>query len=156
MGILSGGLAVDMGKNAVNLGSMINVCATNAIARVMVGKRVVGESGDEKAEEFKAMVVELMVLAGVFNIGDFIPILQGFDLQRVASRMNNLHNRFDVFLNKILQHHNTLPPINAPVPDLLTTLISLKDTTSTNSHGGRLTDAEIKALLLVCMYVLIC
>lgn len=51
----------------MRLGQMLNVCATNAIARVMIGRPVVGygcDGGDVKAEEFKGMVVELMVLAG--------------------------------------------------------------------------------------------
>ncbi|KAL8457553.1 hypothetical protein ACS0TY_035424 [Phlomoides rotata] len=147
--ILSGALE-SAGNNPVRLGEMVNVCTTNAIARAMLGKRVVGHvggGGDEKAEEFKAMVVELMALGGVFNIGDFIPILEGLDLQGVAAKMKRLHKRFDDFLNAILEDHK----INIPCGvdghvDLLSTLISLKETS--DSDEGRLTDTEIKALLL--------
>ncbi|KAI3454727.1 hypothetical protein Pfo_011390 [Paulownia fortunei] len=129
---------------------MLNVCATNAIARVMLGRRVVGHGhggGDEKAEEFKSMVVELMVLAGVFNIGDFIPLLEGLDLQGVIAKMKKLHKRFDAFLSTILEEHKTNGSYGTEGHvDLLSTLISLKDVD--DSEGGKLTDTEIKALLL--------
>lgn len=147
MGILSGALAGGEGKNRVRLGPMINVCATNTITRVMLGKRVVGHDRDEKAEEFKAMVMELMVLAGVFNVGDYFPILESLDLQGVAAKMKNLHKRFDAFLTAILLDHK-IGEVDGHV-DLLSTLISLKD--CSDGDGERLTDTEIKALLLVCL-----
>jgi flavonoid 3'-monooxygenase len=64
---------------AVNLGQLLNVCTTNALARVLIGRRLFNDGNggcDSKADEFKAMVVELMVLSGVFNISDFIPALE--------------------------------------------------------------------------------
>nr|AWX67422.1 flavonoid 3'-hydroxylase 1 [Salvia miltiorrhiza] len=146
-GILCGALA-SAGQMPVRLGQMLNVCATNAISRVMLGRRVVGHGGgggDEKAEEFKAMVVELMVLAGVFNIGDFIPALEGFDLQGVVAKMKKLHKRFDDFLTAIVDEHKIDGPSRGHV-DLLSTLISLKE--GDDTQGGKLTDTEIKALLL--------
>ncbi|KAL0342453.1 UNVERIFIED_CONTAM: Flavonoid 3'-monooxygenase, partial [Sesamum calycinum] len=149
VGILTRALA-SAGQTPASLGQMLNVCATNAIARVMLGRRVVGHGhggGDKKAEEFKAMVVELMVLAGVFNIGDFIPPLEGLDLQGVAAKMKKLHKRFDAFLSGILEEHK-INGSRGPdgYEDLLSTLISLND--DSDGGGGRLTDTEIKALLL--------
>ncbi|KAK6148598.1 hypothetical protein DH2020_019510 [Rehmannia glutinosa] len=128
---------------------MLNVCATNAIARVMLGRRVVGHGcggGDEKAEEFKAMVVELMVLSGVFNLGDFIPPLEGLDLQGVVAKMKKLHKRFDAFLSAILEEHKIKGSCGTEGPvDLLSMLISLKDV---DNEKERLTETEIKAFLL--------
>ncbi|KAH6797300.1 Cytochrome P450 superfamily protein [Perilla frutescens var. hirtella] len=141
--IMSRALALaSAGETPVRLGQMLSVCATNAIARVMLGRRVVGGrgGGDKKAEEFKEMVVELMVLAGVFNIGDFIPALERFDLQGVVAKMKKLHKRFDDFLTAIVNDHKVAADGHV---DLLSTLISFKD-----SDGGTLTDTEIKALLL--------
>lgn len=138
------------GETPAYVGQMVNVCATNAISRVMIGRRVVEHEeggGDAKAEEFKAMVVELMVLAGVFNIGDFIPQLESLDLQGVVKKMKKLHSRFDAFLSAILEEHKIdVSRTNEAYVDLLTTLVSLKDVD--DSKGGRLTDTEIKALLL--------
>lgn len=116
-----------------------------------MGKRVFGDGsgrGDPKADEFKSMVVEVMVLAGVFNIGDFVPALEWLDLQGVAAKMKKLHKRFDGFLMAILEEHkaNMGKPGNKH-NDLLSTLISLQDVA--DEEGGKLTDTEIKALLLV-------
>nr|ADE80941.1 flavonoid 3'-hydroxylase [Epimedium sagittatum] len=136
------------GKAPTDLAKLLNVCTTNVLGRVMLGRRVFGDgSGDEKSEEFKQMVVEMMVLAGVFNIGDFVPSLEWLDLQGVASKMKKLHNRFDEFLNKILEEHKESNGEDGHVhTDLLSVLIGLKD--DAEGEGGKLTDTNIKALLL--------
>ncbi|GMY15529.1 flavonoid 3'-monooxygenase [Fagus crenata] len=135
------------GSNEVNLGQLLNVCTVNALGRVMLGRRVFGDGsgeGDAKADEFKSMVVEVMVLAGVFNIGDFIPALEWLDLQGVAAKMKKLHKRFDAFLTTIVEEHKN--NAGGKHTDMLSTLISLKDVA--DDDGGKLTDTEIKALLL--------
>ncbi|KAL6580016.1 Cytochrome P450 [Orobanche minor] len=137
------------GKKPVPLGQLVNICATNALGRVMLGKRVFnyGSSagtGNPKADEFKDMVVELMTLAGVFNIGDFIPALECLDLQGVAKKMKKLHARFNSFLNQILDEHKISGSNgdagNSKNTDLLSTLLSLKGVV--DSEGGKLNDTE--------------
>ncbi|GMH21924.1 hypothetical protein Nepgr_023767 [Nepenthes gracilis] len=152
VGILTRALA-GAGEKAVQLGQLLNVCTTNALARVMLGRKVFhdgAEKGDPKADEFKEMVVELMVLAGVFNIGDFVPALEWLDLQGVATKMKKLHKRFDTFIGDILEEHKAKVGHRGGDShghtDLLTTLISLKD--DCDGEGSKLTDTEIKALLL--------
>ncbi|KAF7849994.1 hypothetical protein BT93_L0064 [Corymbia citriodora subsp. variegata] len=93
------------------------------------------------------MVVEVMVLAGVFNIGDFVPALEWLDLQGVAAKMKRLHKRFDAFLTAIVEEHKaSMGKAGNKHNDLLSTLISLQDVA--DEEGGKLTDTEIKALLL--------
>lgn len=148
MAILSRALA-NASSKLVNLGQLLNVCTVNALGRVMLGRRVFGDGsggGDPKADEFKSMVVEVMVLAGVFNIGDFVPALEWLDLQGVATKMKNLHKRFDAFLTDILEEHKRNVATGQHT-DLLRTLLSLKE--NADGEGGKLTDTEIKALLLV-------
>lgn len=139
------------GQTPIKLGQLLNVCTTNALARVMLGKRVFadGTGGiDPQAEEFKSMVVEMMVVAGVFNIGDFIPALDWMDIQGVAGKMKKLHARFDAFLTSILEEHKRKGIAKTKDHgDLLSTLISLEN--EEDDNGGKLTDTEIKALLLV-------
>nr|BAF49324.1 flavonoid 3'-hydroxylase [Lobelia erinus] len=136
------------GNAPVHLNQLLSVCTTNALSRVMFGKRVFGGGGDSKADEFKQMVVEAMVLAGVFNIGDFIPALEWFDLQGVVGKMKKLHVRFDSFLTAILEEHKTTGSRGGGKHvDLLSTLISLKDN-DLAGEGEKLSDTEIKALLL--------
>ncbi|XP_058754596.1 flavonoid 3'-monooxygenase-like [Vicia villosa] len=135
------------GSKAANLGQMLNVCTTNALARVMIGRRVFndGNSGcDPRADEFKSMVVELMVLAGVFNVGDFVPALEWLDLQGVQGKMKKLHKRFDTFLTSIIEDHKVSKSENHN--DLLSALLSLKE--KEDEDGDKVNDTEIKALLL--------
>ncbi|GAB4860872.1 cytochrome P450 [Ancistrocladus abbreviatus] len=153
VGILTKALAnAGKTKKPVQVGQLLNVCATNALARVMLGRRVFGDgtgTGDAKSDEFKEMVVELMVLAGVFNIGDFVPALEWLDLQGIAAKMKKLHNRFDKFLGSILEEHKVKTHVGGDKQqhtDLLSILLSLKE--DFDGEGGKLTDTEIKALLL--------
>ncbi|KAK9021320.1 hypothetical protein V6N11_011315 [Hibiscus sabdariffa] len=135
-------------KTKVDLGQLLNVCNVNALGRVMMGQRVFGD-GDRRAEEFKLMVVELMELAGVFNVGDFIPALEWADLQGVQGKMKILHKRFDRLLSGILEEHKIKGEGDGKVEqrDLLSRLISLEDLHA-DADAGKLTDTEIKALLL--------
>nr|AAG49299.1 flavonoid 3',5'-hydroxylase [Callistephus chinensis] len=143
--ILARGLA-GAGRSKVNLGQQLNMCTANTLARMMLDKRVFGnESGgdDPKANEFKEMATELMFLAGQFNIGDYIPVLDWLDLQGIVKKMKKLHTRFDKFLDVILDEHKVIASGHI---DMLSTLISLKDDTSVD--GRKPSDIEIKALLL--------
>ncbi|XP_062116681.1 flavonoid 3'-monooxygenase [Humulus lupulus] len=137
-------------SSEVNLGQLLNLCTVNALGRVMLGYRVFGDGSgesDARADEFKSMVVELMALAGVFNIGEFVPALEWLDLQGVAAKMKKLHKRFDNFLGVIIEEHKTKMAQNQQhTHDLLSTLISLNENGTDESE--KLTDIEIKALLL--------
>ncbi|XP_030494056.2 flavonoid 3'-monooxygenase [Cannabis sativa] len=137
-------------RDKVNLGKLLNLCTVNALGRVMLGYRVFGDGSgksDARADEFKAMVMELMVLAGIFNIGEFVPALEWLDLQGVAAKMKKLHKRFDTFLGAIIEEHKTKIAQNKQqTHDLLTTLISSNENSEDESE--KLTDTEIKALLL--------
>ncbi|KAF4392612.1 hypothetical protein F8388_003032, partial [Cannabis sativa] len=134
----------------VNLEQLLNLCIVNALGRVMLGYRVFGDgsgASDATADEFKAMVVEVMDLAGIFNIGEFVPGLEWLDLQGVAAKMKKLHKRFDTFLVAIIEEHKIKIAQNKQHNhDLLTTLISLNENGEDESQ--KLTDTEIKALLL--------
>lgn len=146
--VLTRALLAGAKSGAINLGQLLNVCTANALGRVMLGRRVFNDTsgGAGKADEFKEMVVELMVLAGVFNIGDFVPSLEWLDLQGVVAKMKKLHCRFDNFLTAIVEEHKAMAPSGRDQKhtDLLSTLLSLED----DGEGGKLTDTEIKALLL--------
>ncbi|KAK9116486.1 hypothetical protein Sjap_015433 [Stephania japonica] len=131
------------GKVAVKLGDLLTVCVTNALGRVMLGFRVFGEGSGSK--EFKQMVVELMALSGQFNIGDFIPWLEWLDVQGLVAKLKNIHRRFDDFLNKIIEEHQSGCGTESH-KDLLSMLIGLKR--DGDGEGNSLNDIEIKALLL--------
>ncbi|KAJ6830775.1 flavonoid 3'-monooxygenase-like [Iris pallida] len=137
----------------VNLGKGLNVCATNALARAMIGRRVFCNAEDQgKADEFKEMVAELMRLAGVFNIGDFVPWLKWMDLQGVVGKMKRLHRKFDAFFNEVIEEHEVKDGGDqkgkGSSRDLLSVLIGLKKDGADEEDGCSFTNTDIKALLL--------
>ncbi|TVU30732.1 hypothetical protein EJB05_22368, partial [Eragrostis curvula] len=135
------------GSAAVALGQAANVCATNTLARATVGRRVFAVDGGEGAREFKEMVVELMQLAGVFNVGDFVPALRPFDPQGVVRKMKQLHRRYDDMMNGIIEERKAAEEGR----DLLSVLLARMREQQPLADGedGRITDTDIKALLLV-------
>ncbi|KAK1316454.1 Flavonoid 3'-monooxygenase [Acorus calamus] len=127
----------------VNVGKRLNACVTDALGRAMMGRKVFGEGREGEAEEFKDMVTELTVLAGEFNVGDFVWGLGWLDLQGIVGRMKRLHRRYDGFLDRIIKEHSM--DCSDRKGDFLSVLIGLKDV----DGEERLDDVEIKALLLI-------
>ncbi|CAH9095755.1 unnamed protein product [Cuscuta epithymum] len=153
VGVLTRALA-SAGKSPAKLDQLLNVCTTNALSRVMIGRKVFpdhttnrGGKSDPKADEFKSMVVEMMMLAGVFNVGDFIPAVEWLDLQGIAGKMKKLHARLDAFLNTIVEEHKMNGVKTSRDVDFLSTLMSLT-ADAVDDQGAKLTHTEIKALLL--------
>nr|ATG29929.1 CYP75B115 [Taxus chinensis] len=132
---------------AVNLGETLNVCTANVLGQVMFSKRVFESRGDSKASEFREMVIELMVLAGVFNIGDFVPSLAWLDLQGVQAKMKILHAKFDDFFGRIIAEHQEESARTGKIKkDFLSVILALRN--NADGEGGQLTDTDMKALLL--------
>ncbi|XP_062203791.1 flavonoid 3'-monooxygenase CYP75B3 [Phragmites australis] len=134
------------GAPSVALGQVANVCATNTLARATVGRRVFAVDGGEGAREFKEMVVELMQLAGVFNVGDFVPALAWLDPQGVVGKMKRLHRRYDDMMNGIIRERKA----TEEGKDLLSVLLARmrEQQPLTEGEDSRITETDIKALLL--------
>lgn len=80
---------------AVVVAEMLTYSMANMIGQVILSRRVFETKGSE-SNEFKDMVVELMTVAGYFNIGDFIPFLAKLDLQGIERGMKQLHKKFNL------------------------------------------------------------
>ncbi|WVZ72640.1 hypothetical protein U9M48_021065 [Paspalum notatum var. saurae] len=134
---------------AVALGQVANVCATNTLARATVGRRVFAVDGGEGAREFKEMVVELMQLAGVFNVGDFVPALAWLDPQGVVAKMKRLHRRYDGMMDGIIREVNKAADAHGN-KDLLSVLLARMREQQPLADGedGTINETDIKALLL--------
>ncbi|CAD6253756.1 unnamed protein product [Miscanthus lutarioriparius] len=130
----------------VVLGQVANVCAINTLARATVGRRVFAVDGGEEAREFKDMVVELMQLAGVFNVGDFVPALAWLDPQGVVGKMKRLHRRYDDMMNGIIRERKAA----GEGKDLLSVLLARMREQQPLADGedSRINETDIKALLL--------
>ncbi|XP_047309332.1 flavonoid 3',5'-hydroxylase 1-like [Impatiens glandulifera] len=83
---------------------ILSYAMANMIGQVMLSKRVFETKGSE-SNMFKDMVVELMTIAGYFNIGDFIPILEPMDLQGIKKQMIRLQKKFDDLLSRLVEEH---------------------------------------------------
>lgn len=139
-----------------NLSDEISACATNALSRVVVGRRVFDEG--EETKEFKEMVAEMMNLSAAFNINDFVPGFGWLDLQGLVAKMKKLHRKFDEFLDKVIAEHRErlMEKEKAAAGgggvagrgrhnDLLSLLLEAKQ--DGNGEGVALTDGDIKPLL---------
>ncbi|KAK9232615.1 hypothetical protein WN943_022863 [Citrus x changshan-huyou] len=81
----------------------------NVISRVVLGKKYSNErqNGIEiTRHELKEMIDELILLNGVFDIGDSIPWLGFLDLQGNIKRMKAVAKKFDRFLEQVVDEHN--------------------------------------------------
>nr|BAC10997.1 flavonoid 3',5'-hydroxylase [Nierembergia sp. NB17] len=127
----------------VVIADMLTFAMANMIGQVILSKRVFVDKGVE-VNEFKNMVVELMTVAGYFNIGDYIPCLAWLDLQGIEKGMKILHKKFDVLLTKMFDEHKTTSHEREGKSDFLDMVMANRD----NSEGERLSTTNIKALLL--------
>lgn len=99
----------ELSGQKIALKDYLSTVSLNVISRMVLGKRYLDESVDQKAvvrpEEFKKMLDELFLLNGVFNIGDSIPWIDFLDLQGYVKRMKVVSKKFDRFLEHVLDEH---------------------------------------------------
>jgi flavonoid 3'-monooxygenase len=141
---------------AVAVGKAANVCTTNGLSRAAVGLRVFGSDG---ARDFKEIVLEVMEVGGVLNVGDFVPALRWLDPQGVVARMKKLHRRFDDMMNGIIAERRTgakTTVVEEGKGDLLGLLLAMvqEDKSLTGGEGDKITDTDVKALILVITLML--
>ena len=123
---------------------MVSCAMANLLGQKSLSKRVFAVKGSE-SNDFKEMVVELMRLAGLFNIGDFIPSISWMDLQGIDGKMKGLHKKFDVLLTKMIEEHELNAHLREGNPDILDVVMANR----VCSDGSKLTITHVKALLLV-------
>ncbi|KAJ4797533.1 Flavonoid 3' hydroxylase [Rhynchospora pubera] len=128
----------------VDVSQVINVCSLDALSRALVGWKVFQEA--KEAIELKAMVVELMQLAGVFNVGDFVKGLAWMDPQGVVRKMKKVHKRFDQFFDALMEARRT-GKNKGEGRDLLSVLLNFQED-GADFEERKLTDTNIKALML--------
>ena len=105
------------------------------------------QSKESKTNSFKEMIVESMVWAGQFNIGDFIPFIAWMDIQGILRQMKRVHKKFDKFLTELIEEHQASADERKGKPDFLDIIMA-------NQEDGppedRITLTNIKAVLVVC------
>ncbi|KAF5196171.1 Flavonoid 3',5'-hydroxylase [Thalictrum thalictroides] len=131
----------------VVLTEMLGYAIANIISQVAMSKRVFVTKSTE-SDEFKDMIAEAMLLAGMFDIGDFVPSIAWMDLHGNIKRMKSLNNRFDPIFKRIVKERITTKHERKEKPDLLDALIDCMDNNPLADQGVELTETNIKALIL--------
>jgi len=113
------------------------------------GKRFYGDDCDvsdvEKAKEFRAILRELVALAGVNNRGDFISFMRWFDFDNLEKRLKSIGKRIDAFLQLLIdESRNANKSDNTMIDNLLVQQCSQPE---------QYTDQIIKGLCMVIISI---
>ncbi|GAB2267132.1 hypothetical protein Dimus_002117 [Dionaea muscipula] len=122
---------------------LVSCALANIIGQKSISRRVFATCSEE-SNDFKDMIVELMRLAGLFNIGDFIPSIEWMDLQGIQRKMKRQHDKFDALITRMIEEHMNTVNEREGNPDFFDIVMSIKEDTD----GVKLTMTNYKALLL--------
>ncbi|KAJ4952910.1 hypothetical protein NE237_029742 [Protea cynaroides] len=132
-------------SRAVDIGQVAFATTLNLISNTVFSVDLV-RPDSVNAQEFKAMVWEMMAEAGKPNLSDYFPILRPLDLQGIKRRMTiqlrKLHKVFDELIDQRLNSRASLPSSSTTNNDLLDVL--LDHFQGNSSDFGR---RDIKSLL---------
>ncbi|KAH6763851.1 hypothetical protein C2S51_015100 [Perilla frutescens var. frutescens] len=113
------------------------------------------EAEEEKScivdmDELREMTKEWFLLAGAFNIGDWIPWLGSLDLQGYVKRMKTVHKKMDRFCDYVIDDHiakRAAAGNNYEKKDFVDVLLQIPEEYGTNNIEVELTRDCIKALI---------
>lgn len=136
-------------KSLILLRPKLLATTNNIISRMTLGKRLFELASSsqqrEASHDMVAVVAEGLTLVGAFNIGDYIPLLAGLDLQGYVRRMKVYKRRVKALLQEMI---NARRDERRPDPcDLLDVLISTSSSGSVKLTTP-LTDDNIKAVMM--------
>nr|KJB78919.1 hypothetical protein B456_013G025300 [Gossypium raimondii] len=96
---------VESVRKAVTAGETVNLSRKlGKVIEVMMCKVLFGQSMDGKFQ-FKPLVNETMLLAGVFNLLDYLPFLAPLDLQGYRRRLKRTSNGLHAIFDKMVDEH---------------------------------------------------
>ncbi len=124
----------------------------NMMTRLLFGKRYFGlKLSNKKNDEFKDIILKQLAIIGIFNIGDFVPLLRPFDLQGITTQSKQLRLKIDQIFDEMIQDRLKQNGLNDS-KDFMGVMLSLP---KTHGFGDRLGDNTIKAILNVSYHVLV-
>ncbi|KAH6775167.1 hypothetical protein C2S52_012728 [Perilla frutescens var. hirtella] len=101
--LLSSRRSVSLSGKPVLLRPHLSRYTLSTISRMALSNKYFSKS--DELEELQHMIDEWFFLAGVINIGDWIPWLDFLDLQGYVKRMKILHKKFDRFNDYVIDDH---------------------------------------------------
>ncbi|XP_057806894.1 cytochrome P450 84A1-like [Salvia miltiorrhiza] len=143
----------------VNIGELVF-----GLTRNIVYRAAFGSSSHEGQDEFIGILQEFSKLFGAFNIADFVPWLNGVDLQGLNSRLAKARASLDGFIDAIIDQHivnnNNLNSRNnqSVDTDMVDELLAFyseeaKISESEDLHNSiKLTRNNIKAIIMDVMF----
>ncbi|XP_027088282.1 flavonoid 3'-monooxygenase-like [Coffea arabica] len=137
------------GKPVVMRDHLMRLTLSTSCQMVLSNKYFAQSEGDGSLftfEEFQEMIDTWFLLGGVFNIGDWIPWLDRFDLQGYIKQMKELYKKFDRFHNHVLDDHQAKRKTeNDFIPsDMVDILLQYAEDPD---HQVKLTRDQIKGLI---------
>ncbi|KAK9067775.1 hypothetical protein SSX86_011886 [Deinandra increscens subsp. villosa] len=90
------------GKPVSLISELVKV-TNNLITRTVLGQRCSEKDGD--ADDIRRLVFEINEVIGTFNLSDNISLFKRLDLQGFGKRVKDIHARFDVLIERIIDEH---------------------------------------------------
>ncbi|XP_028792308.1 uncharacterized protein LOC114748121 [Neltuma alba] len=103
-------------REVVDLSEVVGDVIENIIYRIILGR-----AKDDRLN-LKGLITEGLILAGQFNLVDFVPWLGVFDLQGLTGRLRRNHKALDGVLEKIVREHEEASKDHK---DFMNTMLSL-------------------------------
>jgi cytochrome P450 len=119
---------------------------TNALICRMAFGRKYSDQDLIGGEGIDSMIKETFLLAGSFNIGDYIPFLARMDLQGLNRRFKNIQKTYDYLLEKIINEHASHKNKPNAIPDLVDVLLAAS---AVETMEFKITRENIKAVINV-------
>ncbi|TVU08168.1 hypothetical protein EJB05_41559, partial [Eragrostis curvula] len=70
------------------------------VSRMVMSRRWTGDDND--TEEMRSVVAQTAELTGTFNLQDYIGLFKHWDVQGLGKRVDEVHRKFDVMMERIL------------------------------------------------------
>ncbi|XP_019182603.1 PREDICTED: cytochrome P450 CYP736A12-like [Ipomoea nil] len=126
------------GGAAVDLSAMVSSLSADMSFLMVVGKKYLS------SEEIVAVVREVVHLAAMPNLGDYIPYLGILDFQGLTRRMKAVAKVFDGFLEKIIEEH-VQSKAQKETKDFVDTMLEIMQSGETDFEFDR---RHVKAIML--------
>ncbi|KAL3691469.1 hypothetical protein R1sor_005120 [Riccia sorocarpa] len=141
------------GGGAVRVDLVLSKMIMTVVSNMLMNKGSLSAKAEavKDSDDFQQSIKDLFELLGVFNIGDYIPWLNGFDLQGYNKRMRVTAKKIDEFLQGIiddhLERHKLRKQTGANEEDYVQDLVDVMLTRPTDDDGQTLTREEIKGIM---------
>jgi len=126
----------------LNISKTVSTLVSDILCRMTFGRKY-SDQDSIGGKGINSMMKESFVVAGAFNVGDYIPYLGWMDLQGLNRRFKEIHRIQDEFLEKVIEEHvaQNDPNVQRDLVDVLLAASADKD------MQPQITRENIKAIL---------